>query len=118
MIEQKPQLPQDYLLWMVALVGLGLGLAFILPLLFPQQSRKPTALHTPIGRREERTLDVIFQWNAHSFEAHEVLGVPKGCKIEEARAAYWARVKRDNAGDPEPFLAAALHALETRTRGH
>jgi hypothetical protein len=35
-----------------------------------------------------RSLSVIFNYNGHTFEAHEVLGLPAGADLEQIQSAY------------------------------
>lgn len=36
----------------------------------------------------ERSLNVLFMYNGHSWDAYEVLGVPAGARHEQVEAAY------------------------------
>lgn len=47
-------------------------------------TRQAEAIHN--GRA--RVLDVVFMYNGHNFEAHEVLGVPLGASTERIEKAY------------------------------
>ncbi len=53
---------------------------------------------------------VFFQWNGHSFEAYETLGVIPECTLAEITAAYHDQLTR---GDRESmlFFEAAYQAL-------
>ncbi|MES2962998.1 MAG: hypothetical protein V4760_03845 [Bdellovibrionota bacterium] len=60
--------------------------------------------------REEVSLNVLFNWNGHTWDAYEVLGLPAGssrAKVEQAFVA--ARSKADS--DSLPFLKAAHDAI-------
>ncbi len=75
------------------------------------------------GRREERdaeafgggrSLNVFFNWNGHTWDAHEVLGLPAGAsrdKVIQAFHAARARAGRDSL----PFLQAAADAILKRS---
>jgi len=58
----------------------------------------------------EKNLNVMFNWNGHSWDAYEVLGVPAGSSPDAITAAYQAaRAKCD----PESvaFIQAAYDAI-------
>jgi hypothetical protein len=64
------------------------------------------------ARAPERTLNVIFQFNGHSWDAYEVLGLPAGSNYDSVRAAYEEAL---NTVDPtsRPFVEAAFRAITT-----
>ena len=57
----------------------------------------------------ERILNVLFQFNGETWDAYEVLGLPAGSNIPEAKVAYEIAVKEGI--DSEAFLKAALEAI-------
>lgn len=58
----------------------------------------------------EKSLNVMFNWNGHSWDAYEVLGVPAGSSRDSVTAAYHhARAKCD--AESLPFLQAAYEAI-------
>lgn len=61
-------------------------------------------------------LNIHFQYNGHSFDAYEVLGLPAGSSWEKVEEAYG---KVADASDPSSrdFLQAALMAIEKHIRG-
>lgn len=61
----------------------------------------------------EISLNVLFNWNGHTWDAYEVLGLPAGSSRDKAAAAFQAARAK---ADPEsiPFLQAAFEAI---TRG-
>jgi hypothetical protein len=61
----------------------------------------------------EISLNVLFNWNGHTWDAYEVLGLPAGSSRDKVSAAF--QTARGKA-DPEtvPFLQAAYDAI---TRG-
>lgn len=59
---------------------------------------------------EEKALNVVFNWNGHSWDAYEVLGIPAGSSIEKVAAAFQ---EAESKSDPESiaFLQAAYQAI-------
>lgn len=64
-----------------------------------------------------KSLNVIFMFNGHSFDAYEVLGLVPGSSYAQAEAAYAAAKKKE--GHELPLLDAAMEAIreENRTSG-
>ena len=74
---------------------------------------KPKASGSHLGGIKERPLTVNFNYNGHSFEAHEVLGVPAGCSLAMAEEAYQRELNQVNPQSAD-FLQAAILALRNR----
>lgn len=73
--------------------------------------------HGRIKRRpplvnDERSLNIFFNYNGHSWEAHEVLGVPAGCSWDLALEAC-TRIEQANPEETKEFYRAALNAIQT-----
>jgi hypothetical protein len=75
------------------------------------------------GRREERvaeaygggrSLNVFFNWNGHTWDAHEVLGLPAGASRDKVVQAFHAARARAGRGSL-PFLQAAADAILKRS---
>ncbi len=64
----------------------------------------------PRGPDPERSLNVIFNYNGHSWDAHEVLGVPAGASLERVQAGYRDTLKRVD-DESKPFVEAAYRAI-------
>ncbi len=62
------------------------------------------------GMLQEKTLNVIFNYNGHSWDAFEVLGLPAGSSKEEARQAF-EKMKANVATESQEFLTAALDSI-------
>ncbi len=62
----------------------------------------------------ERNLNCMFQYNGHTWDAHEILGVPAGAPPETIRAGYEAAVKNSKDEQSKSILEAALSALRER----
>ncbi len=58
---------------------------------------------------ESRQLNVFFNWNGHTWDAFEVLGVPAGAKREVVVQAFHAC--RAKSPDSTAFLQAATDAI-------
>lgn len=64
-----------------------------------------------------RSLNVMFLYNGHNFDAHEVLGVPAGARREHVEAAF-RRAVSNSGPESRTFLEAAYKAiLVTLLRG-
>ena len=59
---------------------------------------------------EERSLNVLFNWNGHTWDAYEVLGLPGGSSQVQARLAF-DRAAALADQETVPFLKAALDAI-------
>jgi hypothetical protein len=59
----------------------------------------------------EKSLNAFFNYNGHTFDAYEVLGLPAGSPIEAARLAF-TRAARELDPESLPFLETALRAIE------
>ncbi len=70
---------------------------------------------TQIRSQEARPLNVHFNYNGHSWDAYEVLGLPAGSSLEKVDAAYEESVARVDAGS-RPFMDAAYKAITGRTK--
>lgn len=59
----------------------------------------------------ERPLNVVFNYNGHSWDAYEVLGLPAGSSPDKVEEAYKAQLASVEAGS-RPFLDAAYAAIK------
>ncbi len=64
-----------------------------------------------VNRPIERPLNVVFNYNGHSWDAFEVLGVPAGSSYEKVIEAYHAALNSVDATS-RPFIHAAFQAIE------
>lgn len=60
----------------------------------------------------ERPLNVVFNYNGHSWDAYEVLGLPAGSSIENVEKAYRDSLATVDAGS-RSFMEAAYHAIHS-----
>lgn len=58
----------------------------------------------------EKDLNVLFNYNGHSWDAYEVLGVPAGENIVEVTRAYQELVK-NSSPESQEFLETAFKAV-------
>lgn len=73
-------------------------------------SKNMTPIRINSERLAEKPLNVFFQWNGHTWDAFEALGLPAGSSLESVRAAYEEVITR-GASDDLPFFKAALDAI-------
>lgn len=62
-----------------------------------------------------RSLSVIFMYNGHDWEAHDVLGVPQGASMHEITKVYQQLVKKTDARSLQ-FYEHAYAAISERHR--
>ena len=62
---------------------------------------------------ESKNLNVIFNYNGHSWDAYEVLGVPAGASIGVVTEAYQSCIRRCEKDSVE-FFEAAYRAILNR----
>ena len=121
-------------------IWIGCGAAGFLVILFATGFKKPTPpnrLHmknpnTPIDSasivktpvvmgasvagaadsagKNSRSLNVMFIYNGHTWDAYEVLGLPAGAKKKQIEDAYKTAINSNDAQSRE-FLNAAYNAL-------
>jgi hypothetical protein len=75
------------------------------PLVIP-----PERLIATSGGGRTKSLNVIFNYNGHSWDAYEVLGVPAGSGIKDVTAAYQAALRK-NKKESHVFLETAYKAI-------
>lgn len=64
-----------------------------------------------------RSLAVMFMYNGHDWEAHDVLGVPQGASMHQVTMVYQELVKKSDARSLQ-FYEHAYAAISTRHRKH
>jgi hypothetical protein len=84
---------------------------------FPTQKGKPTMADADtspgVHLDGSRSLNVLFNYNGHTWDAYEVLGCPAGGSLELAKKSF-EEAKR-NQSDPQSveFLETALDAIRS-----
>lgn len=69
------------------------------------------------GSEGSRSLAVIFMYNGHDWEAHDVLGVPQGASMHQVTMAYQELVKKSDARSLQLY-EHAYSAISIRHRKH
>lgn len=64
---------------------------------------------------EERSLNVVFNYNGHSWDAYEVLGLPAGSSMESVEVAYQESLRRVDEGS-KAFMQAAYEAIQSQRK--
>jgi hypothetical protein len=84
--------------------------------LFFRTRRKQTGMRLKLDRLSriqppgERPLNIVFNYNGHSWDAYEVLGLPAGSAPEKVEEAYRESLKNPDAGN-KAFCEAAYQAI-------
>lgn len=83
--------------------------------ILPEEMARPTEMWggpatKPRGTTSDRSLNVHFNFNGHSWDAYEALGLPAGAGLEKAEAAYAQAVSKMEPGSKE-FYDHALDAI-------
>lgn len=121
--------PETYLIIYAAIVT-----PILLSFFFIRRSNQPVKLHLESGggmgdafsgafskalrgdsaaALKERPLNVFFNWNGHSWDAYEVLGLPAGASMDAVTAAF-ERLQKEGDQSSMPFFKAAFEALQKR----
>ena len=73
--------------------------------------RRQDPVHPDLANRPRpKILNVMFNYNGHSWDAYEVLGVPAGANIAMVTEAYHTAVRRSDKESIE-FLETAYKAI-------
>lgn len=62
---------------------------------------------------EPRMLNVMFNYNGHSFDAYQALGIPAGSAWSEVRAAF-DKSLAENDPSAKEFYLTALNAIKSQ----
>lgn len=78
----------------------------------PQKKSSPDVhfQSAPTDNPKEKSLNVMFMYNGHNFDAYEVLGAPAGASLEMAQKYFQQSLAR--AGSDREFLETALTAIK------
>ncbi|MEZ0392996.1 MAG: hypothetical protein ACAH59_12320 [Pseudobdellovibrionaceae bacterium] len=60
--------------------------------------------------QNEKSLNVLFMYNGHNFDAYEVLGLPAGASFEMVQKYYQAAIAKK--GEDREFIDAAFFAIQ------
>lgn len=67
--------------------------------------------------KESRSLSIMFMYNGHDFEAHQVLGIPQGASMHQATEVYQNLVKTSDTRSLQLY-ESAYSAISLRHRKH
>lgn len=73
----------------------------------------PETLQSQGISSNERVLNAVFNYNGHSFDAYEVLGLPAGARGLAVEEAYQRELKKHQPGSHE-FIETAYQVLRQR----
>ncbi len=59
---------------------------------------------------QEKNLNVLFNYNGHTWDAYEVLGIPAGAPLHLVTQAYQREISKQDPTS-HPFLQAAYQAI-------
>ena len=79
----------------------------------PIDGNNPPDKFSHIQPQGERPLNVVFNYNGHSWDAYEVLGLPAGSGPEKVGEAYRESLKKVDPGS-KGFIEAAHRAIESQ----
>lgn len=81
-----------------------------------QSPNKSPAIYTEFEKDPgASTLNVFFNYNGHTWDAYEVLGLPAGSKMPEVEKAYKEHLAKIDANS-KPFYQAAYRAIEQKLK--
>lgn len=66
--------------------------------------------HPDLEGKASKSLNVMFNYNGHSWDAYEVLGVPAGASLKIVTEAYQTALRRSDKESME-FLETAYRAI-------
>lgn len=65
---------------------------------------------TGVGNEPEKDLNILFQWNGHTWDAYEVLDVPAGSSRVSVQKAF-EKLRAEVDEESVPFITAAYQAI-------
>lgn len=71
---------------------------------------RANSLYGKTGDEIEKELNVLFQWNGHTWDAYEVLDVPAGSSRVMVQKAF-EKLKSEIDDESVPFVTAAYNAI-------
>ncbi|KYG64568.1 hypothetical protein AZI85_03930 [Bdellovibrio bacteriovorus] len=76
----------------------------------PSQALEPLRRHPDLTQAQVKSLNVMFNYNGHTWDAYEVLGVPAGASIKLVTEAYQVALRRCDKESME-FIETAYRAI-------
>ncbi|PWU18469.1 MAG: hypothetical protein C5B49_07150 [Bdellovibrio sp.] len=125
-LDNEEKMTSQVFFWISFLIGAGLALLF----LWPRSRRGPSRLRmarsfgrTPVAAEGAmsaeaksefdstmKSLNVMFIYNGHSWDAHEVLGLPAGAPLHMVEEAYRKSLE-SLQGESSDFIDTAYQAI-------
>ncbi len=68
---------------------------------------------TPLPSGESKDLNILFNYNGHTWDAYEVLGLPAGASLVDVTKAYQGMLKASEP-DSHEFLETAFKTILSR----
>ncbi len=81
----------------------------------PQAEGEALRRHPDIEHTLTKSLNVMFNYNGHSWDAYEVLGVPAGASLKTVTDAYQIALRRSDKESVE-FLETAYKAILNQSK--
>lgn len=94
--------------------ALGQGGKTKMPATKSSQSAKPHFQSPPQQDSPDqfsKSLNVMFVYNGHTFDAYEILGIPAGSSVSSAKQAFDTQTAKAD-GEQKNFLGAAFAAIK------
>lgn len=63
-----------------------------------------------VGSEPQDTLNVLFNWNGHTWDAYEVLGIPAGSSMVAVDKAYNDQIQKMDA-ESQAFVKMAYQSI-------
>lgn len=76
----------------------------------PPPALEPLRRHPDLTQTKVKSLNVMFNYNGHTWDAYEVLGVPAGASIKLVTEAYHVALRRCDKESVE-FIETAYRAI-------
>lgn len=87
------------------------------PVILEAEDQQEVAIASNEPHETSRSLAVMFMYNGHDWEAHDVLGVPQGASMHQITLVYQELIKKSDARSLQ-FYEHAYAAISTRHRKH
>ncbi len=100
---------------------INVAVVILLLVLFLRGNKKPSPSSLRLGTTKlppkkptapERNLNCLFQYNGHTWDAHEVLGVPAGAPSDSIQAGFDSAIRNSKDEQSKEFIKAAFEALK------
>lgn len=86
-----------------------------LPTKLNMRAQVPNSTDASTSEGDFRSLNIIFNYNGHSFDAYQTLGVPAGSSWNEVKQAFEQTIEQNDPASKE-FYLAAFNAIKGRQK--